>query len=125
MKKLSLDAKAHLMNGCSGGLSRFYRLLLGRDISCRYCCDEHDLAYREGGGGRERRLADRRLQRCAARAGKRVPGWLERLRERHPLPARLLGWLPYARQGWRWLRSWLIYAAVRLAGWYAFNWHKA
>lgn len=97
MHKTSLDAYAQIMNGCSGGLSRFYKKFFDKDISCRYCCDEHDMAYYEGGSSADRKLADRRLQKCAAQAG-RSGGSLGK--------------------AWRWLRSWIIYLAVRVAGGY-------
>lgn len=98
MDKYSSEAISAIVNGCSGGLSWAYNRLLGKDISCRYCCDEHDLAYHEGGSEADRKLADKRLRDCAARAGN-FEGW------RGPL-----------RRGWRWLRAWAMYAAVRVFG---------
>ena len=63
-------------DGCSGGVSWFYRTLLGQDIGCRYCCDEHDLAYEEGGGRRDRALADRRFRDCVRGSGRPVLAWV-------------------------------------------------
>lgn len=121
MNSISSEGKAQIVDGCSGGLSSFYKKMFGKDISCRYCCDEHDVAYYEGGSGPDRRLADKRLQQCAARAGKDVPGWLEELRKKKSWLARMFFYLPFLRRAWRWLRSWIIYTAVRLAGWYFWN----
>ena len=88
-----------IVNGCSGGLSWVYRLTFGRDISCESCCDWHDLLYFLGGTASDRKRADQRLRTCARHAGHFPPG--------------LTG---SARRVWRWLRSWLMYLAVRLFG---------
>lgn len=45
---------------CSGGASWLYGHVLKRDAPFLYCCDEHGLAYDEGGGWRDRALADNR-----------------------------------------------------------------
>ena len=45
----SPEALAQIVNGCSDGLSRLHKKLFGRAIACTYCCDEHDVAYEEGG----------------------------------------------------------------------------
>lgn len=63
-------------DGCSGGVTRFYRRFLGRDIGCRYCCDEHDLAYDEGGTAAGRALADSRFRECMRESGRPVRAWL-------------------------------------------------
>lgn len=76
-----------IVNGCSGGVTRFYRRFLGRDIGCRYCCDEHDLAYAEGGGRNDRAIADTRFRDCIAESGRPVRAWL------FWLAVRLFGWL--------------------------------
>ena len=94
----SPEALAEIMDGCSGGLSAFYKLMWRRDISCLYCCSEHDLAYYEGGSRADRKAADIRLRECAAAAGK------------------FEGWRAPFRRVWRWLRAWIMYAAVRLFG---------
>ena len=94
------EAMAAIADGCSGKLTALYLFMWQRDISCRYCCDEHDLAYEEGGGAQERKQADIRLRQCAAVAGK--------------FPSGLHG---RARRVWRKARAWAMYAAVRLFGW--------
>lgn len=63
-------------NGCSGGVSWFYRIILGSPPCWEYCCDEHDLAYDEGGTAKDRSLADRRLRDCLGMAGYPVRGWI-------------------------------------------------
>ena len=60
--------------------------LAGRRISCEHCCDLHDQRYQLGGTPAQRLDADRELCDCAA-AG-----------------------------GWRTVRAWVMYAAVRLFG---------
>lgn len=78
-----------IVNGCSGGVSWLYALG-GRHISCEGCCNRHDIDYQLGGTPKERRAADVRLRQCAGAAG-----------------------------GWRVVRAWGMWAAVRLAGrWY-------
>lgn len=66
------DALADVGNGCSGGVTWFYKTFLGRDIGCRYCCDEHDLAYEEGGSWRDRLRADNRFFVCIWESGRRL-----------------------------------------------------
>ena len=70
------QARAKIIDGCSGGLSWIYTLLTGRDVPCRYCCDEHDLAYEEGGTSADRALADARLRMCVREAGYPVAAWV-------------------------------------------------
>lgn len=78
-------------DGCSGGVTWFYNRFLGRDIGCRYCCDEHDLAYEEGGGRVDRALADRRFRQCIRESGRPVRAVL------FWLAVRLFGW-----RYWNW-----------------------
>ena len=64
-------------------------VLAGRRISCEHCCDLHDLRYQLGGAPAQRREADRELRDCAAVGG------------------------------WRTVRAWVMYGAVRVGGrWY-------
>ncbi len=72
----SAEALREIVNGCSGGVSWLHKRLFGRDVACVYCCDEHDLAYYEGGTAEDRRLADQRLRECVIEAGFPVPAWL-------------------------------------------------
>ena len=81
-------AELQIQDGCSGGLSKVHRLLFGKDVAFVYCCNEHDLAYEEGGTERDRRLADKRLRRCIADSGR----W------------------------WRRIVAWVVWFAVRLFG---------
>lgn len=82
-----------IVNGCSGGVSWFYRTFLGRDIGCRYCCDEHDLAYDEGGSHKDRALADRRFRVCIKESGRPVRAWL------FWAAVRLGGWMYWTTRG--------------------------
>ncbi len=79
-------------NGCSGGISWFYGHTLKRDVPFLYCCDEHDLAYEEGGDSRDRALADRRFRDCLQESGRPFRAWL------FWLAVRLMGWLYWAKQ---------------------------
>lgn len=86
-----------LSDGCSGGLSQLYALA-GREMSCHTCCVAHDFLYEWGGTGEDRKKADGLLQWCAAKSGD------------------FTGWKGPFRKAWRWVRSWVMYAAVRAAG---------
>lgn len=79
-------------DGCSGGVSWIYRRFLRRDTPFEYCCDEHDLAYEEGGARRDRRIADRRFRGCMIDSGRKVRAWL------FWAAVRLLGWRYWHRQ---------------------------
>lgn len=70
------EALSDIVNGCSGGVTWFYNRFMSRDIGCRYCCDEHDVAYHEGGSWADRRLADRRFRECMIDSGRPVRAWL-------------------------------------------------
>lgn len=56
-------------NGCSGGQSWFWKMLVGKGPWWEYCCDEHDLAYEQGGPAEWRLWADTNLKNCMIRAG--------------------------------------------------------
>lgn len=99
-----LAAYEPLSDGCSGRLSWAYALV-GREISCHKACVAHDFLYEWGGNRKDRKKADRLLRLCAARSGFFPPGWKGR-----------------ARRGWRLLRAWAMYAAVRLFGGTHFSW---
>lgn len=94
----SPEALAEISDGCSGKLSWLHKKLFGREIACTYCCDEHDVAYYEGGSRHDRKRADRRLRSCVQRAGS------------------FSGWRGPFRRVWRFCLSWIMYAAVRLFG---------
>lgn len=72
----SLEALLEIQDGCSGGVTWFYKKFLGRDIRFRYCCDEHDVAYYEGGSSKDRRIADKRFRQCIAERGHTVKSWI-------------------------------------------------
>ena len=94
----SPEALAQIVNGCSGGLSWLHKKLFGRAIACTYCCDEHDVAYEEGSTEKDRKIADTRLRLCTQTAGS------------------FKGWRGPFRRVWRFILSWILYAAVRLFG---------
>lgn len=96
---IEADELPLIVDGCSGGLSRLYAIG-GRTVSCQECCNRHDIDYQLGGSREERRESDLRLRRCSAGAGL--------------YPAGPLG---LARRLWRNCRAWLMWAAVRCAGW--------
>lgn len=88
-----------ICDGCSGGLSWVYALG-GKSISCEQCCHIHDIDYQLGGTRQERADADKRLRRCAAKAGDFPPGWQGT-----------------ARRAWRGFRAWVMWAVLRITGW--------
>lgn len=65
-------------NGCGGAgeISRFWRETLGTPPPWEGCCDEHDLAYDQGGPATWRAWADRLLRDCMIRRGYPVRAWL-------------------------------------------------
>ena len=111
-----------IINGCSGGFSKFYWLAFNRACSCEVWCELHDLRYYIGGDKAARLYADKELRRGAKNAGKPVPGWLAAMRLQFPKTALLFCWVPAVRKAWRWLRAWAMYAAVRAFGWCRFRW---
>lgn len=113
--KAQLEDFASMSDGCSGSVSLLYALF-GRLISCHGCCVLHDFLYWLGGDKEARRKADKLLQRCAAASGKITPGWFEKLHKEKPALAVLVSGVVPMRLFWRWLRSWIFYAAVRLFG---------
>lgn len=75
-EEYSAEALEAICDGCSGGVSWLHKRLFGRDIACAYCCDEHDVAYFEGGGAADRADADRRLRECIKDSGRPFRAWL-------------------------------------------------
>ena len=51
-------------NGCSFGISWFYRTFLGRPPVWECFCDVHDYAYGSGITAKDRLKADRQLRKC-------------------------------------------------------------
>ncbi len=76
MNNYSEEALQEIVDGCSGGVSWLHKRLFGRDVACVYCCDEHDVAYYEGGGPADRRRADQRMRECVADAGFPLLAWV-------------------------------------------------
>lgn len=79
-----------LTAGCTG-LS-YLLSLLGFDTPGEYCCDEHDVAYEQGGTWTWKFAVDLRFFRC--------------IRSGVGLPAAIIGWAvvtlnPYAYWAWK------------------------
>lgn len=53
-------------DGCSGGMSFFWKLFSGKPTPWESCCDEHDRAYERGGSPNERAKADFKLFACVS-----------------------------------------------------------
>lgn len=65
---------AKLQDGCT--VISFIAALFGRRLSGHACCDEHDLAYEQGGTWSWKWTMDARLARCiAAKNGGGAWGW--------------------------------------------------
>ena len=58
-------------NGCgaAGSISRAWRALTGSLPPFEACCDEHDLAYEQGGTAEVRKWADGLMRDCMTRMG--------------------------------------------------------
>lgn len=65
-------------NGCGGAgeISSAWRSVLGTPPPWEGCCDEHDLAYSQGGPAEWRAWADKLLRQCMIRRGYLVRAWL-------------------------------------------------
>ena len=61
-----MSDSAFTSDGCSGGMSEFWRQWLGLPPPWEGCCIEHDLVYFNGGTRRQRRKADIKLMCCVA-----------------------------------------------------------
>jgi hypothetical protein len=61
------EAKPVSRDGCSGGVSKFYRLTTGKPPAFEYCCHAHDRAYARGGTADARAKADDKLAACVAK----------------------------------------------------------
>jgi len=80
-------------NGCgaAGGISRLWRWLTGGPPPWEACCNEHDLAYEQGGPAAWRAWADALLRDCMIRRGWPVRAWA------YWLVVRALGWAFWKR----------------------------
>jgi hypothetical protein len=54
-------------------MSAVFRAVTGKAPPWEGCCDEHDLAYRDGGTDEQRAAADKALYDCVKARG--YPGW--------------------------------------------------
>jgi hypothetical protein len=82
-------------DGCSGGMSFFYRNVLGQVPAWEGCCDAHDKLYGPGGTSDMRAAADRGLYECVAASGHTIAAgfmWA----------AVKVGGQPFFPFGWRW-----------------------
>lgn len=82
-------------DGCSGGMSAFYRNVLGRVPVWEGCCDFHDKAYQNGGTFTDKAWADAALRDCVAATGHPLEGWTM-------WAAVQIGGQPFFPTGWRW-----------------------
>lgn len=82
-------------DGCSGGMSAFYRHVLHKLPAWEGCCDTHDKAYEKGGTSDQRMIADGRLRDCVAATGHTVEAWAM-------WGAVKIGGQPFFPFGWRW-----------------------
>lgn len=58
-------------DGCSAGISKFWRKVIGTPPAWEGCCDKHDEAYNWGGTEADRKEADKALRDCMKRMGAR------------------------------------------------------
>lgn len=82
-------------DGCSGGMSTFWRKVLKKIPPWEGCCDEHDFAYAKGGTRAERLEADFNLMLCVRDRG--YPTLAEAM-----FTAVRVGGVPWAPTPWRW-----------------------
>ncbi len=70
LSSVSAEAK----DACSGGMSSYYRNVLGAPPVWEHCCTAHDRRYRRGGTSDSRMIADGQLAACVAASGYPVMG---------------------------------------------------
>ena len=58
-------------NGCgpAGVITKIWRLITRKPPVFNICCDEHDLAYEQGGAAEVRKWADGLMRDCITRMG--------------------------------------------------------
>lgn len=78
MSKRSHDLPPHPegSNGCSGGVSWFYRNILHRAPVWEPACDLHDFDYAVGGTKEDRKRADKALRQRLFDAGRPIRAWV-------------------------------------------------
>lgn len=115
----SLEEFESQSDGLSGGVSKLYSWF-NKLISCHKAGVVHDYLYTIGGNTKNRRVADYLFCYSTALSGKFIPGWLEELfnsTNKYKLfLSRLLWWYPFIRLGWRCIRSYIMWIAVRIFG---------
>lgn len=57
------------VDGCSGGISKFWRKVIGTPPAWEECCNKHDVAYGWGGTEGDRKAADKELRNCMKKMG--------------------------------------------------------
>jgi hypothetical protein len=82
-------------DGCSGGMSRIFRLVFLRAPPWEGCCTTHDQAYWKGGTREDRAEADRGLMVCVTENGHPVLAFLMWAAVR-------IGGHPFWPVSWRW-----------------------
>lgn len=82
-------------DGCSGGMSWFYRNIRGEVPVWEGCCDTHDKLYGAGGTSDQRAAADRGLYECVAASGHRLAAGVMWASVK-------IGGQPFFPFGWRW-----------------------
>ena len=68
--------KLYKFDGCSGQQSKLWKMITGSGPAWEYCCDEHDLAYNQGGPLEWRAWADANLRKCMTRDGHPIDAWI-------------------------------------------------
>lgn len=63
-------------DGCSGGITWFYRTFLRRDPPWERCCEEHDTHYWRGGSWLDRLKADIGLYECMCHKTTPLRAWI-------------------------------------------------
>lgn len=63
------EIKPFTTDGCSGGMSKIWRMIFKKPPPWEGCCVDHDKPYWKGGTKEERLLADIKLLCCVALAG--------------------------------------------------------
>lgn len=63
----STQGEAKPSDGCSFGVSKFYRQVFGKPPSFEHCCDAHDRSYARPGTADTRLIADNELAACIAK----------------------------------------------------------
>lgn len=68
------EAKPVSNDGCSGGLSKVYRLFTGKPPVFEYCCRRHDGGYAQDGTADTRLKKDNELAACVAETTPHMAG---------------------------------------------------